>query len=256
MKQTSATASLVLSLLRRNRVAETRVFDGFLYFTRFLTQQNFLFSHRRTGWANQNTTIPGLEEVTSSEFPTDSAQRVVKVNTILAQLNGTGLAALPGLSLVPNASMALAGGLSEAAVTEPTSVAEQAINAALGLPVPDTDATMESTPPKPQDPVIDPKEVTGTPSRNILVHNMFDKDEETDEGWEEDIRLDFEEEGGKHGKIVSVKVMSKELGGKIFCAFENIDGARACAENLAGRWFDKRQLKVEFVSDDVFSSAV
>jgi RNA-binding protein 39 len=48
--------------------------------------------------------------------------------------------------------------------------------------------------------------------------------------------------------------MSKELGGKIFCAFENIDGARACAENLAGRWFDKRQLKVEFVSDDVFSS--
>jgi len=209
----------------------------------------------RTGWANQNTTIPGLEEVTSSEFPTDSAQRVEKVNTILAQLNGTGLAALPGLSLVPNASMSLAGGLEKAAMTEPTSVAEQAINAALGLPGPDTDAAMESTPTKPQDPIIDPKEVTGTPSRNILVHNMFDKDEETDEGWEEDIRLDFEEEGGKHGKILSVKVMSKEVGGKIFCAFENIDGARACAENLAGRWFDKRQLKVEFVSD-VFSSTL
>jgi len=162
---------------------------------------------------------------------------------------------LPGLSLVPNASMSLAGGLEKAAMTEPTSVAEQAINAALGLPGPDTDAAMESTPTKPQDPIIDPKEVTGTPSRNILVHNMFDKDEETDEGWEEDIRLDFEEEGGKHGKILSVKVMSKEVGGKIFCAFENIDGARACAENLAGRWFDKRQLKVEFVSD-VFSSTL
>ena len=191
--------------------------------------------------------------MTSTEFPTDSAQRVIKVNTVLAQLNGTGLAALPGLSLVPNATMALAGGLSEAAINEPTSVAEQAINAALGLP--DTDTAVSSAA-APQAPVVDPKEVTGTPSRNILVHNMFDKDEETDEGWEEDIRLDFEEEGGKHGKIVSVKVMSKEAGGKIYCAFENIDGAKACAENLAGRWFDKRQLKVEFVSDDVFSSTL
>ena len=101
--------------------------------------------------------------------------------------------------------------------------------------------------------VDDPNEVKGKLSNNILVRNMFDKDEETEEGWEEDIRLDFEEESSKHGKIISVKVISKEPDGKIFASFETSEGAKACAENLAGRWFDKRQLRVEFVSDETFA---
>ena len=86
-----------------------------------------------------------------------------------------------------------------------------------------------------------------TPTCIILVHNMFDKDEETDEGWDEDIRLDFEEECAKFGKIVNVLVMSKEPGGKIYTTFSNASEAKVCASNLAGRWFDKRQLRVEFV---------
>ena len=86
-----------------------------------------------------------------------------------------------------------------------------------------------------------------TPTCIVLVHNMFDKDEETDEGWDEDIRLDFEDECAKFGKIVNVLVMSKEPGGKIYTTFSNTSEAKACASNLAGRWFDKRQLRVEFV---------
>mmetsp|Transcript_4644 Transcript_4644/g.7049 ORF Transcript_4644/g.7049 Transcript_4644/m.7049 type:complete len:80 (-) Transcript_4644:98-337(-) len=78
---------------------------------------------------------------------------------------------------------------------------------------------------------------------------MFDKDEETEEKWADDIKLDFEEEGSKHGKLVSVKVMCKETGGKIYASFKSLEGAASCAANLAGRWFDKRQLRVEFVAD-------
>ena len=85
------------------------------------------------------------------------------------------------------------------------------------------------------------------PSNHILVHNMFDKDEETEPGWEEDIKLDFEEECAQYGKISSAVVMSKEAGGKIYATFEAVGGAMSCAKNLAGRWFDKRQLRVEFV---------
>lgn len=85
------------------------------------------------------------------------------------------------------------------------------------------------------------------PTKHILVHNMFNKDEETDPGWETDIRLDFEEECQQYGKIVSVVVMHKDPGGKIYATFESEDGAMKCAKNLAGRWFDKRQLRVEFV---------
>ncbi len=79
---------------------------------------------------------------------------------------------------------------------------------------------------------------------------MFDKDQETEEGWEEEIRLDFEEECSKYGKITKVVVMSQEPGGKIYASFETIDGAKTCASTLAGRWFDKRQLRVEFVQED------
>lgn len=226
--------------------------------------------------------MPNLEEVASSEFPDDAVARIGKVNEIFQKLNATGLAPLPSLTLIPGMSQndrddlmkGIEGprppttGSSSMAIA---SVAEEAINAALGMagivanPISQlNEGAIQDTQPKPEMPntatgeqqpdssepiADDPKEVKGKPSNVILVRNMFDKDEETEEGWEEDIRLDFEEESIKHGKIFSVKVMSKDVGGKIYASFETFEAAKACAENLAGRWFDKRQLRVEFVSD-------
>jgi len=83
---------------------------------------------------------------------------------------------------------------------------------------------------------------------------MFDKDQETEPGWENEIREEFEEECTKFGKILTVTVMSKEPGGKIYAAFDSVEGAQKCASSLAGRWFDKRQLRVEFVPDDELPS--
>ena len=105
-------------------------------------------------------------------------------------------------------------------------------------------------------PAVDAKVVgnANNPSQHILVHNMFDKDEETDGGWENDIKLDFEEECAQYGKITQVLVMSKEVGGKIYASFDSIEGATKCAKALAGRWFDKRQLRVEFVESVPTSS--
>ena len=87
------------------------------------------------------------------------------------------------------------------------------------------------------------------PTKAILVHNMFDKDEETEPNWEEEIRLDFLDECSKYG-VTNVVVLHKEVGGKVYGVFETVDGAKSCALNLAGRWFSKRQLRVEFVSED------
>ena len=231
---------------------------------------------RRTGWANLNTSVPNLEEVSSSEFPDDAVQRIAKVNEIFTKLNTTALAPLPSLSLIPgmgqNDRNDLLKGIDEpptkSSSTAISTAAENAINAALGISsASDNLAMSQGSELEPLSPttaaqvlastevlIDDPKEIRGKVSKNILVRNMFDKDEETEEGWEEDIRLDFEEESSKHGKILSVKVISKEVDGKIFAKFETVEGARACAENLAGRWFDKRQLRVEFVSDDTFGS--
>lgn len=183
------------------------------------------------------------------------------------QLTGTGLATLGGKAV----SAATLGVLP---TSQLQSVAEAALEAALGgatiptatLPVTASIsqpaavlqpavASTTVAPPAAAPAVVDATVVGGVdnPTKHILVHNMFNKDEETDPGWETDIRLDFEEECQQYGKIVSVIVMHKDPGGKIYATFESEDGATKCAKNLAGRWFDKRQLRVEFV-DSIPSS--
>ncbi len=224
----------------------------------------FFILYRRTGWANLNSAVPNLEEVASNEFPKDAVARIGKVNEVFKKLNTTGLAPLPSLTLIPGMSENnrddLLRGLDGPATSSNSveNAAQDAINAALsglsGAVVQTNQVTKAATSAPALERNDDPKVVTGTPSKNILVRNMFDKDEETEEGWEEDIKLDFEEESSKHGKINLVKVMSKEVGGKIYASFETMEGARDCAENLAGRWFDKRQLRVEFVSDETFET--
>ncbi len=208
-----------------------------------------------------------MEEVSSTEFPDDAVARIERVNEIFTKLNTTGLAPLPRLNLITGMQQADTDDLAESLDTSTTKsattaiadAAEEAINAAFAMSVggaveqPAMSSTVDiSKSPSPSKQVDDPQKVSGEPTNVILVRNMFDKDEETEEGWEEDIKLDFEEESSKHGRILSVKVMSQEVGGKIYALFETMEGARSCAENLAGRWFDKRQLRVEFVSKDRF----
>ena len=227
---------------------------------------------RKTGWASQNSNIPGVKEVTSDEFPEDASTRVQNVHVALAQLNGTGLIATPSLILIPGVSALLSGSSnphsdsladgSTASVkpqaTQITSVAEEAINAALGLTSTkaataiDTSASIQPS----GSAAIDAKKIGGleSPTVSILVHNMFDKDEETDQGWEDDIKDEFEEECSKFGKLCNVVVMSKEVGGKIYAVFDTVEGAQACAHSLAGRYFDKRIIRVEFVSKDQIPS--
>lgn len=215
----------------------------------------------KTGWANQNAAASNLKEVTSFEFPSDCISRIEKTNVVFKQLNGTSLSQTTGMMLVPGLSKLLLKTneqiLSQDAMNALiTVIAEEAVNIAMGsslsaapstISLPSTLSTTELEDNN------NPKLVHGTPSRHILVRNMFDKDEETEEGWAEDIKLEFEEEGGKYGKIQFVKVISKEVGGKIYASYDSVEGAASCAENLAGRWFDKRQLSVEFIDDNIIS---
>lgn len=241
-----------------------------------------LVTFRKTGWANQQSSAAGVQEVRSDQFPSDSNEKVEKVNQVLTQLTGSGLTTmLSQVDQVQQQALLAAGPAAALGIlpsAQLASVADAALDLALGN-VPSSDAllppvngaaaaaaaasTDENSPvnapaaasPVPPSDANDAKVIgrMDQPSNHILVHNMFDKDEETEQGWEEDIKLDFEEECAQYGKISSVVVMSKEVGGKIYASFEAADGAMNCAKNLAGRWFDKRQLRVEFV-DSIPSS--
>jgi len=127
-----------------------------------------------------------------------------------------------------------------------TSTGEDIMEAAVNTALEADNASLNSTSSE--------KLVTGTPSCNILVHNMFDKDEETDCGWPGDIKEEFVEEASNYGTIATntdgspcVIVMHDLPGGMVYSKFENVDMAKTCAEALSGRWFDKRQLRVEYV---------
>lgn len=210
---------------------------------------------RKTGWANQQASAAGVFEVKSDEFPEDANVKIQNVNVAMQQLTGANLTTMAG-QVDSSAQQALlaagpAGALGIMPSAQLASVADAALDMALGV-APNVDAALpEGVTPAvaAPSPAVDAKVIVRSenPSPHILVHNMFDKDEETEQDWEDDIKLDFEEECAQYGTISRVLVMSKDTGGKIYASFGTAESATKCAKNLAGRWFDKRQLRVEFV---------
>jgi RNA-binding protein 39 len=236
----------------------------------------------KTGWANQVSSIPGVETVISGEFPEDASERTTRAYQVLAQLTTgapvpvtiagqvpaasaaaqaavqqlvmgqqsvapampTAAAGIPRVGTVAEARASLAAGNAPSMLAQPHAYAATAAAAAAAAIPTSAIATIDAT-------KVGNAE---SPTKNVLVHNMYNKDEETDPGWEEEIRLEFQEESSKFGKIIKVTVMSKEPGGKIYASFDSIQGAQSCTSSLAGRWFDKRQLRVEFVKDDALPS--
>lgn len=216
----------------------------------------------KTGWATQAVgSAPGVRVVQTDEFPEDASARAQKAHVVLSQMSiGAGLVSTvasvinpalmagqplpaPGApSKVPTVAEARQS-LATAAASGIASAAPSAYDST-SLAAQQAAAALLSSP--------DAKIIGGShhPTRHLLVHNMFDKDEETEPGWEEEIKTEFQEECSKFGKIEKVVVMSKEPGGKIYASFDSIEAAKTCASSLAGRWFDKRQLRVEYVPED------
>jgi len=183
----------------------------------------------------------------SDEFPEDSAVKIQNAHLVLTQLTGSGLMAMASLGLATGASLTgsqdATSTIAGPQVMPVMTVAEAAVNAALG----GNDSPSEEN---------DNKFIKGTPSCVFLISNMFDKDQETEEGWENDVKEDFVEECTKYGVISKgsngeplVKVEHDKPGGMVYAQFENIEMATKCTSAIAGRWFDKRQLRVEFVPE-------
>lgn len=234
----------------------------------------------KTGWATMATGTPGVQVVTSDKFPEGASVRASRALVALSQLasgatgNMSSLAAATDVdaaalanathnSGVSGGCMSLTGATSPATVTAkvPTvAEARQILGTVLvaGTTFPAFATTPTAVAGTPATSVASPDaKVIGrasNPSQHLLVHNMFDKDEESGEGWAEEIEVEFEEECSKFGEILKVLVMRQEPGGKIYASFDKVEGALSCASSLAGRWFDKRQLRVEFVDEDKIPS--
>jgi RNA-binding protein 39 len=216
----------------------------------------------KTGWANQQSAASlaaGCKIVTSEEFPENATQLTQKALLVLAQMNGGVPAAAVAVASLPVATTALADHELDKAMglTKASPVAAAAVLPPLVAPLPagsvaEARASLAAE--------VESRRLAAQatlflgnadkPTRVLLVHNMYNASEETAENWQEEIRDEFAEEATKFGTIKDIKVLDQEPGGKIRVVFSTLEGANKCATNLAGRWFDQRQLRVDYLPED------
>ncbi|RLN53252.1 hypothetical protein BBJ29_004444 [Phytophthora kernoviae] len=98
-------------------------------------------------------------------------------------------------------------------------------------------------------------EIEGSESFCFVVKNMFDVYQEQKSGnpeWSVEIQQDVEEECGQYGPVLHTYVEKEKQGGLVYVLFDNAGSAVAAAKKLHGRWFNKRQISVRFLSSQEY----
>ncbi|KAG6599684.1 RNA-binding protein 39 [Phytophthora cinnamomi] len=98
-------------------------------------------------------------------------------------------------------------------------------------------------------------EIEGSESFCFVVKNMFDVYQEQKSGnpeWAVEIQQDVEEECGQYGPVLHTYVENEKQGGLVYVLFANVGGAVAAAKKLHGRWFNKRQISVRYLSSQEY----
>ncbi|KAJ3260220.1 hypothetical protein HDU77_001453 [Chytriomyces hyalinus] len=88
-------------------------------------------------------------------------------------------------------------------------------------------------------------------TRCVLLKNMFDPAEETEENWDNEIRDDVKGECSKYGKIVHIAV-DKNSQGFIYIKFDAIPFAQQAINALNGRFFSGKQISATFMMDVIY----
>ena len=83
------------------------------------------------------------------------------------------------------------------------------------------------------------------PTTCVLVKNAFDPSQETDPSWDEEIANDIRDECSKFGQVLFVHV-DKDSRGFVYIKFGDVQAAIAAQKSLHGRWYNLKQLCVDF----------
>ncbi|KAG5191613.1 hypothetical protein JKP88DRAFT_204761 [Tribonema minus] len=94
--------------------------------------------------------------------------------------------------------------------------------------------------------------IGGTRSFCILIKNMYNAAEETEDGWELDIKEDTEAECSKYGPVLHSYVDAASPGGCVFIMFRHASAAAAAAAALHGRWFAQRMVTIDYVPPNTY----
>jgi len=96
--------------------------------------------------------------------------------------------------------------------------------------------------------------VTGQASTCFVINNMFVPEEETDDGWADDIKEDVTAECQKFGAVQHCHVEQNRPGGLVYMRFSTSQAAVAAATSLNGRWFAGRMITVGFIEPQAYAT--
>jgi len=94
----------------------------------------------------------------------------------------------------------------------------------------------------------------GKASQCIKLMNLFDPEQvqalsnDAYDDWKDSIEDDVGEECDKKGKIVHIRAKSTDPTGAVFVCMRGLSDAILVATAIAGRYYDKREIKVEYMS--------
>ena len=94
--------------------------------------------------------------------------------------------------------------------------------------------------------------IQGKPSQCFVVANMFNPADETEEGWDLDIKEDVSEECARFGPLEACHVEKNKPGGLVFLRFNKCPDAEKAAASLHGRYFAKRMITVSYFDPGLY----
>ncbi|EHS64385.1 hypothetical protein PGT21_004583 [Puccinia graminis f. sp. tritici] len=87
-------------------------------------------------------------------------------------------------------------------------------------------------------------------SRSVLLKNMFNPEEETEQGWDIELRDDVKGEcEEKYGPVLAIAIEKESTAGDIYITFDSVPSAQKAITGLNNRWFGGRQITAAFISD-------
>ncbi|KAF9512887.1 hypothetical protein BS47DRAFT_1393771 [Hydnum rufescens UP504] len=91
-------------------------------------------------------------------------------------------------------------------------------------------------------------------TRSILLKNMFDPAEETEQDWDKELAEDVKGEcASKYGPVVNIKVI-RESQGEIYVQFDTVESSAKAYGGLNGRWFGGKLVSASYISDAIMQA--
>lgn len=96
-------------------------------------------------------------------------------------------------------------------------------------------------------------EPVGTPSKCLLLKNMFDPTTETEPDFDLDIKEDVEEECSKYGRVKHIYV-DKNSAGFVYLMFETVEAASAAQRAMHMRWFARKMISAIYMQPQEYEA--